>query len=527
MRRVLQTGIIILSIYLCVTMMRPFLTQINLQLSFVNMTRAGEINDAARKNNKSSPAAMQQLRQSEGFAELAVKTTLGNPQVWARLAHITKLMVDFERERISDARARSLLEKVIDYCQVALRLGPDNMELYMKAGAELQLGRLTEAIKDLEAATFYHWTWTPTNSAASTAYVKEIMLRFGVMNYGEKVCVMERLAKRFPHNMDVRRYLARAYYDADRFEEARKCYEHKRISSGFDLEDAAFVAQTYLKERDYRRAAWELCRVLMFNKETSSGKLSPTIRSVEKILKVDPNNADAHFVLGVVQQDKLADYSAAKHHFTSAYKAFSGHFETAKRLSEVCEKLGDDRGAAKWRANAEKILQPLKEIDISPRESKGRTRKAHCIFVEDANGLTSASGEVVDDPLASSGRAILLKSSEGRSVPIKLRCPPLPAGNYELIVRLRTPEVPKASKSEMSKARLAKISILGDNIRRSGSTKPVRRSLYGREFGDGGVYQDRVMEFYHPGLVDFEIMLDYWAACDLYVDRIALACVED
>ncbi len=516
-KRLVQAAAILLTLWLCQTAMRPFLTQVNLEWGKRNMNQAVKMAEAASKRKKPLTMALTVLRRAEKFFVTAKRVTLGDGQVWLYLAHVFSLQEKLDKD-LSKSTRNGLRKKVIKIVDQAEHFYMDNNMLLRRALAYAGLGNTAMAIHGLEEALFYYSTWSQAIRPLAQIYMHEL-LKTSRNDPKRILKQMERLVARSPKNREAVIYLGRVYLEQRRPQEARACFKQAEIRHWGEITLGRLVAQSYAQEGNYRRAVWELCRVLHISKSKKSKNLAPVIKTINALLKRDQKNADAHFIMGRAQQKNMADFNAARREYLAAYKLQKTHFETVWRLAEVCEVLGDKPEAAKWRAAGQRILAHTKSIKLVP--PSGKTRLSHCLFVADANQLSPVLGKVVNDKASTSGKAVFLGKESGRGVPIRLRCRPLPAGDYELSVRIRAVKLPKGHKT-----RLASIRIDGDSIRRSGTKRGARRTVYARDFQRANEYRDFTIKFYHPGLVDYEILIEYMAACDLYVDRIAVGIVQ-
>ncbi|HUT03937.1 MAG TPA: tetratricopeptide repeat protein [bacterium] len=517
MKRLVQAAAIVLTLWLCQTAMRPFLTQVNLEWGKRNMNQAVKMAEAASKRKKPLTMALTVLRRAEKFFVTAKRVTLGDGQVWLYLAHVSSLQEKLDKD-LSKSTRNGLRQKVIDVVDQAEHFYMDNNMLLRRALAHAGLGDTTMAIQGLEEALVYYSTWSQAIRPLVQMYMQDLM-RTSRGDPKRILRQMERLVARFPKERDAVIYLGRVYLDQRRPQEARACFKQAEARHWGDITLGRLVAQSYMQEGNYRRAVWELCRVLHISQATESKDLVPVTRTINSLLKQDPKNADAHFIMGRAQQKNMADFNAARREYLAAYQLQKTHFETIRRLAEVCEVLGNKPESAQWRAAGQKILAHTKSIQlVSP---SGKTRESHCLVVADANQLSPLLGKIVNDKASTAGKAVFLGKASGRRVPIRLRCPPLPAGDYELSVRMSALDLPEGHNTM-----LARIRTEGDSIRRSGTKKSARRSVYARDFKRANEYRDFTIKFYHPGLVDFEILIEYMAACDLYVDRTAVGIVE-
>ena len=517
MRRLLQIVAIVLAVWLCVTMFRPFLTEVELEWGKNQMNMAVKAGEAARKAKQPVTTALRLLYDAERFFQTARRVTLGDGQVWLFLAHVISLGPELDGT-MSQERRRSKQRDVIDIVNEAESFYVDNNMILRRALAYSALGDPMKAIQDLETALFYYAKWSQATRPIVHIYMQEIT-RGDKKDPKRIMRAMERLADRFPKDHDTALQLGKVYLSLKQSEMARMCLRQPKGSDKGDLELGALIAQSYVQEGDFRMAAWELCRVLHLSTPKNSKELAPIIKALKGVLERLPENADGHFIMGTVHQDRLADLSAAKQDYLNAYKVRKPHFETIKRLAEVCEGLGDAEEAAKWRAVADKVLESSKRIRLDL--PSGAKKDAYCLFVAGANELSPLLGEVVKDDKTSSGQAVLLSKANGRTVPITLRCPPLPAGDYEMSVRMKVLDAIKDPKTA-----LADIWVEGESVQFIGS-KASAKSVSGRDLSPAGEYRDITLKFYHPGLVDFELRVEYLAASDLYIERIAVEYVQD
>ncbi|MBN2209370.1 MAG: hypothetical protein JW759_08755 [Candidatus Coatesbacteria bacterium] len=517
MRRLLQIVAIVLAVWLCVTMVRPFLTEVELEWGKNQMNMAVKASEAARKAKQPVTTALRLLSDAERFFQTAKRVTLGDGQVWLFLAHVTSLAPELDRT-MSNERRRSMQRDVVQIVDEAQSFYVDNNMILRRALAYAALGDSMKAIQDLETTLYYYAMWSQATRPIVHIYMQEITRR-DKKEPKRIMRAMERLADRFPKDRDTALQLGKAYLSQKQSEMARMRLRQAEGSGKGDLELGTLIAQSYVQEGDFRMAAWELCRALHFSSTKKSKDLAPVIRALKGLLERDPENADGHFIMGTVQQDRLADLSAARRDYLNAYKVRRAHFETIKRLTEVCEGLGDAEEAMKWRATADKILEFSKRIQLDL--PSGARRDAYCLFVAEANELSPLLGEVVKDDKASGGQAVLLSKSKGRTVPIMLRCPPLPAGDYEMSVRMKVMDTVKDPATA-----LAKIRVDGDSVQRIGSKRRAK-SVCGRDLTPAGEYRDVTLRFYHPGLVDFELRVEYLAVSDLYIDRVAVGFMQD
>ena len=481
------------------------------------METAVKAGDAARKAKKPPTTALMLLSDAERFFETAKTVTLGDGQVWLWLAHVASLAPDLDAT-MSQERRKSKERDVIDLVNEAQSFYVDNNMIHRRALAYAALGDPVKAIQDLETALFYYAMWSQAIRPLVHFYMQEIM-QTDKKDPKRIMRAMERLADRFPKDHDAALQLGEVYLSLKQLEMARMCLSEAEGSDKGDLELGTLIAKSYVQEGNFGRAAWELCRVLHFSSTKDSKDLGPVIRALTGVLERLPENADGHFILGTVEQDRLADLSAARQDYLNAYNVRKPHFETIKRLAEVCEGLGDVEDAMKWRAVADKILESSKRIKLDL--PSGAKKDASCLLVADAKELSPLLAEVVKDDKTSSGQAVLLSKANGRTVPITLRCPPLPAGDYEMSVRMKVKDAIKDPKTA-----LAKIWVEGESVQRIGS-KVGARSVSGRDLSPAGEYRDITLKFYHPGLVDFELRVEYLAVSDLYIDRIAVEYVQD
>jgi len=517
LKRLLQAVVIVLTFWLCVTMARPFLTQVNLEFGKKRMNMAVKANQAALKKKQPSKTAVRLLHDAERFFRTAMRVTLGDGQAWLFLAHVASLGRELDKN-ISKGRQKSKHREVIKLVDEAESFYVDNNMILRRAVAYLSLGNTMKAIQGLESALYYYAGWSQATRPIVQIYMQEITKR-NPKEPKRIMRAMERLADRFPKNRDAAVHLGKVYLNQKRPDEARICFRHAEGSKKDNLDLGRLIAQSYIQEGNYRRAIWELCQVLHFSRTKKSKSLAPVIRTVRDLLKRDPMNVDGHFVMGTVQQDRLADLNAARRDYRSAYKVRKAHLETVTRLAKVCEGLGEVEAAAKWRAVADKILEYTKKVRLVL--SSGKKRDAYCLFIAEASSLSPLIGKVVRDGATSSGEAVLLSKSDGRSVPIRLRCPPLPAGSYEMSVRMKVADLVGRPKDAV-----ASIWVDGESVRRIGSRKRSKWVL-GRDFKRPDEYRDFTFRFYHPGLVDYEIWFEYKATCDLFVDRIAVSFLTD
>ena len=517
MRRLAQLAIIVVTLWLCQTAMRPFLTQVNLEWGKRNMNQAVRMAEVARRRKKPLRVAMTVFRRAEKFFLTAKRVTLGDGQVWLYLAHVYSIRAQLDKG-LSRGSRDALRKKVISIVDQAEHFYMDNNMLLRRSLAYAGLGNTAMAIQGLEEALFYYSTWSQAIRPLVQIYMRDL-IKTSKADPKRILRQMERLVARFPKNREAVIYLGRVYLEQRRTQEARACFKRAETRHWGDITLGRLTAQSYALEGNYRRAIWELCRVLHISKSKRSKDILPVLRSINALLKRDPKNADAHFVMGEAQRKKMADFNAARREYLAAHKLNSAHFETIKRLAEVCKVLGDEPEAAKWRAAERKVLARTRSIKLVP--PSGKTRESHCLFVAHANQFSRQLAKIVKDKGSASGKTVFLGKEGGRRVPIRLRCPPLPAGDYELSVRIRAARLPKDRDTN-----LASIRIEGDSIRRSGSKKGARRTVYAKDFRRADEYRDFTIKFYHPGLVDYEILIEYMAACDLYVDRIAVGLVE-
>ncbi|MBN1594017.1 MAG: hypothetical protein JW941_12310 [Candidatus Coatesbacteria bacterium] len=518
MKRILQIAVIILSGWLCVTAVRPFLTQVDLEWGKRGMDQAVQMSNYAQKNKKPITAALRVLNEAEKRLETAKRITLGDGQVWLFLAHITNFELELNKD-ISKSREKSLQEQIISIVDEAQSFYIDNMMFLRRALAYARLNKMLEAIKDLELALYYYSTWSQATRPLVSIYMQEVTRQ----NTKEPVRIlraMERLADRFTDNYDAVLHLGKIYLSRKRAEEARLCFDEAGQRKAGNVEIGKLIAQSYLQEQNATQSVWELCKTLYFSRSTKSKELNPIIGSIRQFLRQNPNNPDAYFIMGAVQQDRLADFNAAKRDLINSYKARNTHFETVKRLAEVSERLGEKEEAAKWRGVADVMLAHSKPIELKLKT--GRKREAHCLFVANADEIPVVIGKVEPDKDASSGKAIKLSKNNGQSVPIALNCPPLPAGVYELSIRLKVDKI-----LDRPRAKLAKIWLDGDSVSRPGSIRKANQFIYAGDFKKADDYVDFTLEFYHPGLVDYQIWMEYWAACDMSIDRVTVGFVED
>ena len=517
MRRLLQIVAIVLAVWLCVTMVRPFLTEVELEWGKNQMNMAVKASEAERKAKQPVTTALRLLYDAERFFQTARRVTLGDGQVWLFLAHAISLAPELDRT-MSNERRRSKQRDVIDIVDEAQSFYIDNNMILRRALAYSALGDPMKAIQDLETSLYYYAMWSQAIRPIVHIYMQEITRR-DKKEPKRIMRALERLADRFPKDHDAALQLGKVYLSRKQSEMARMWLRQAEGSDKGDLELGTLIAQSYVQEGDFRRAAWELCRVLHFSSSKSSKDLAPVIKALKGLLERDPENADGHFIMGTVQQDRLADLSAARRDYLNAYKVRKPHFETIKRLAEVCEGLGDAEEAMKWRAVADEVLKFSKRIQLDL--PSGAKRDAYCLFVAEAKELSPLLGEVVNDDKTSSGQAVFLSKSKGRTVPIALRCPPLPAGDYEMSVRMKVIDT-----IEDPKIVLAKIWVDGESVQRIGS-RTSAKFVPGRDLTPAGEYRDITLRFYHPGLVDFELRVEYLAVSDLHIDRVAVGFVQD
>ena len=518
MKRLLQIATIVLAGWLCVVAVRPFLTQVNLEWGKRRMNQAVKTAQAARKNKQPLTTALRELNEAQKHFSAARRITLGDGQVWLFLAHVVNFTQELDKD-ISRGRRQSKQKEVITLVNEAESFYVDNNMILRRAMAYLALGNTMKAIQGLETALYFYSTWSQATRPIVAVYRQEIMKRN--KKEPERILrAMERLVERFHSSLDAVTYLGKVYLDRKRPDEARLCFREAGQRRNRDIDLGRLTAQSYAQELKFTESLWELCRTLYFSKSKKSKELNPVIGMIRRLLKQNPKNADAHFIMGTVQQDRLADFNAAKRDYYNAFKIRKAHFETVKRLAEVSKRLGEEENAAKWRAVVDKILSYSKKVRLVL--PSGKKRDAHCLFVAEANELSPLIGKVVRDEAASSGNAVLLSRSNGRSVPITLRCPPLPAGVYELSVRMKIPDLVKGPKTK-----LAKIWLDGESVTRPRSIGKARKFVYGRDFKRADEYLDFTVKFYHPGLVDYEIWIEHTAVCDMFVDRIAVGFVGD
>ncbi len=517
MKRLLQIAVIILTVWLCATIVRPFLTQVNLEWGKRRMEMALKMGQAASKKKEPATTALRVLRDAERFFSTARRVTLGDGQVWLYLANVANLAPGLDKS-MSKGRQKSKQREVIKLVDEAEDFYIDNNMILRRAMAYSSLGNTMKAIQGLEAALYYYAMWSQAIRPIVHSYRREITKR----NKKEPKRIlraMERLVDRFPKNRDAATHLGRLYLDQKRSEEARICFRKAEGGKKGNIELGRLIAQSYIQEGDFRRAIWELCRALHFSKAKKSKDLAPVIGTMRACLARDPNNGDGHFIMGTVQQDRLADLNAARRDYRNAYKVRKAHLETVERLAEVCEGLGDTEAAAKWREVADKIREYSKKVRLVL--PSGKKRDAYCLFVAEASELSPLFGEVVGDDAASSGKAVLLSKDNGRSVPISLRCPPLPAGDYEVSVRMKVADLLGPPKSAV-----ASLWVQGESVQPFGSRKKAK-PVFVRDFKRANEYRDFTYGFYHPGLVDYEIRIEYKALCDVYIDRITVGFLED
>lgn len=125
--------------------------------------------------------------------------------------------------------------------------------------------------------------------------------------------------------------LANLYFEADRFEEAAKLYE-KAVSNGIEGPDAYFMlgksfeklGQTKLSlpyfQRAYEIDSLDLQIKLSYAIALASFEMFVEAEPILKeILQADPENADAHYNLGVLYAVSTTNTEAALHHLKEAY----------------------------------------------------------------------------------------------------------------------------------------------------------------------------------------------------------------
>lgn len=510
MKRLVQLGLIVVCVYAGFTLMRPFLGQINLELgnrAFMQATTMA-VNKEVPKTH-----VLKLLANADRKYRIAKQIVPGDGQIQMLLARVAMIMVDVDRD-MSKQRRTHLLNHMVRIANEGIDFYVDNMITFARAKAYLHLNKFGPAIKDLETSLFFHPTWSQAIANLSRIYQREIQIRYA-KDPARLTEAMEALVARFPTYKQGYNYLGRVYMSQVKPRRARWCFQKSGNILRPTPEMGLSIAQTYATEDNYTKALWILSRVIAFAKPGTSKEMSQVLTNMGTLLRRDRQNADAHYSLGVYQQEKVADYNMAKRHYLNAFRSRSNYLAPVLKLIEVCTRLGQADEAARWEKTKAQILRGTTR---TPMVTLAGRQTAYCIFTEEAENMSPILGEVVDDPDASGGKALLLKKSVGKCRPIKTKFAPLPAGTYELSFRIKLPDMP-----EDTGKFLASLDVEGEGVRLRQAQPGAGPYVKARQIRRTGVYWDVVYIMEHPGLSEYDLYVDYMGAADLYIDRIALA----
>ncbi|MCD6326490.1 hypothetical protein J7M28_02905 [bacterium] len=517
MRRAIQIGIAIAVVYFCFSTMRPFLAQISLEMGKGWMNQSTKTAQAAGKNSARVASALRGLKMADGFFRAAINLTPSDGQVRLFLVYATNLIVDIDKS-MSLERRNATHKRVIALANNAMAFYVDNIITWARGMANLRLGNVLIAIEDFETALHYYSTWSQARRAIVGSYLQQLTRNY---QRAPKVLVqrLEMLVHRFPESREAVESLGKVYLNQKRYQDARECFLRAGNPSRLTPDLGLLVARTYIYERDSTRALWELCRILAYSTPKTAKSMTQVAKTVALRLKRAPKNADAQYLFGVFQQDKMSDYNVAKQYYINAFRNRMTYYFPAKRLAGVCKRLGQEDEASSWRKASERLLGVLPKLRlITPSGIK----TAHCLFVREAESLSPIFGKTVQDSDASGGKAVLFSQKDGRSQPIRFDCAALPAGDYELSFRIKIPELVKSPR-----APLIKLNADGEGVRCRKMGNTSNSYVLAKEVRRAGVYWDFVYSVSHPGLMPYQITVDFWAKSDIYLDRIAMAIKAD
>jgi len=516
-KRLTQLAIIVICGYLCFLTMRPFLTQIDLERGRRMLKEAAQAAAGKRRLPRGATADLW-LRQAQRFLRRAMRTTLGNGEVWLHLAASYRQSIG-GKKRVAAETRRAIFGKVVRLIDEGNRFYLDPAMNLFRGSSYLGLGNIRAAIGDLETALHYNPTWSVAIGDLSKAYLVELTRKYR-KEPKRLARLLERLSARFPTSREVTKQLGKVYLIIRDPVRARKCFRRLQRPRVYDLTLGQLISRSYTQQREFRRAIWELCRILIFSRKPKAKELAPIFREIERLLKRDPKNSDAYFLMGLAQQTRLADYNVAKQHYIAALSIRPDYYCAARRLADVCAALGEKEIASRWSAVADQIAASATTIRVAPVSGKEATRA--CLAVFEVESASPRVGQVVEDAGASGGKALLLRSGSWPSTPVLIDCSALPAGFYEVLARFKIPSPPKPGWRH-----LATVRVLGDNVVAYRGTRQARRYVRARDFVGKGKYMDVGLKFFHPGLVDYTIKIDCLGACDIYLDRIAVSYLED